>query len=336
MSYASNNHRISGKGLIIACLILFGCEIYLHYDGFLHRYRSVFAVGRAADKIDYVIENRPRLVLVGNSRVDNAIDPALLTEYLDLKRDNAFNLGVPGVNTIALSGITDLLLASAYYSDSEDVFVLLGLDESLFTLKDELNYSVFFANRWKLLKYSEFRLFISTVFRLWGFSDNLKGLREPGRFQDFLQATLSDRESWGGPISQNLGFRAQNGELSAKDSAGSIAVYPTAALDPVATDFFYNLIDSLLEKQVNIAVFFAPLFGRESLFEKRSGNDQYQAVINFLRDRQVAILSTTMGLDFTHKDFLDAGHLNVIGAKKFTASLAESIFAIWPDLGKGS
>lgn len=43
-----------------------------------------------------------------------------------------------------------------------------------------------------------------------------------------------------------------------------------------------------------------------------------------------------MGLDFTHKDFLDAGHLNVIGAKKFTASLAESIFAIWPDLGKGS
>lgn len=47
----------SGKGVLTALLILLGLEFYLHNEDFLHRYRSVFATGRAADKINSILAN---------------------------------------------------------------------------------------------------------------------------------------------------------------------------------------------------------------------------------------------------------------------------------------
>ena len=74
----------SGKGVIVGLLVLLGVELYLHNDDFLHRYRSVFAVGRAADKITFVVKTQPTIVFMGNSRVDNGIAPEVVSSSLGL------------------------------------------------------------------------------------------------------------------------------------------------------------------------------------------------------------------------------------------------------------
>ncbi len=64
-------------GTLVALLLLAAVESVLHTDTFLYRYRSVFAAGRAMDKL-LALEAAPATVLaVGNSRVDNGIHPGV-------------------------------------------------------------------------------------------------------------------------------------------------------------------------------------------------------------------------------------------------------------------
>jgi hypothetical protein len=65
-------------------------------------------------------------------------------------------------------------------------YVLIGLDATLFSPDDELNYVVFFADRWEMAAAGEYKDLLASVFRLWGYSTNLKGLREPSRMREAL------------------------------------------------------------------------------------------------------------------------------------------------------
>lgn len=324
----------SGKGVLTALLILLGLELYLHNEDFLHRYRSVFATGRAADKINYTINRKPQLIFVGNSRVDNAVNPKILIDALRLDSQSAFNLGIPGVNTLVLSGIAGKLVDRQLPGNRPPVIVLLGLDETLFTLADQLNYSVFFADRWQLLLDGNFKLLGSSVLRTWGYSNNLKGLREPGRLRDFFKATLTDQEPWGGPLKNNLGFRAKEGVLSEQEAARIPGENPIPHLDPVTIDYFYRFIASLQKEGVTIAVFYPPLYGRKTAFEQAGNYSEYQKILQFLEKRNVTVIKNKGEVDFKREDFLNAGHLNKYGAEKYTLFLADSIQRLWPGIGK--
>lgn len=312
-----------------------GFEFYLHNEDFLYRYRSVFAVGRAADKINYTITKKPQLIFIGNSRVDNAVNPKILIDSLQLNQYGAFNLGIPGVNTLVLSGIASRVGTIRKQGNKQPVILLLGLDETLFTLDDQLNYSVFFADRWQLLSDGNFKLLISSVLRIWGFSDNLKGLREPGRLKDFFKATLTDQEPWGGSLTSNLGFRAKEGVLNEQEAAQFPAVNPIPNLDPVTVNYFYRFVDSMLKEGIQVAVFFPPLYGRVTAFEQAGNVGQYQQILKQLEKRNVTIIPNKKELKFTREDFLNTGHLNESGANKFTVFLTESIRRLWPEVGKG-
>lgn len=95
-----------GLGLAFALLLLAAVEAVLHTDAFLVRYRSVFAAGRAMDKVRYVESHPPALLIVGNSRVDNGFDPQALAERLGkAQRNHIFNLGLPGSDARTLFGL---------------------------------------------------------------------------------------------------------------------------------------------------------------------------------------------------------------------------------------
>jgi len=322
----------SVKGIVSALVILLGVELYLHNDDFLHRYRSVFAVGRAADKLKFASTEKPELIFLGNSRVDNAIDPNTVAKTLGVERGTVFNFGIPGTNTIVLSGMMHSYLDNIDYAfSSKDTTILLGLDETLFTLADQLNYSVYFANRWELFNSNEYRILFSTVLRLWGYADNLKGLREPGRFRDFILATVSDREPWGGALSDNLGFRAKKGRLDDSKVRSPLTAVNEPLLNPVSLSYFYRMIDKIQSRGLKIAVFFPPLHHRKTAFEEFRESEQYQRVLGYLRERKIPVITTSPELKFNSGDFVNAGHLNVFGAEKFSRELAKWIKKAWPD-----
>src|ERR1700720_1151671 len=91
-----------GAGFVFALALLAVVEVWLHNDDFLYRYRSVFAVGRAMDKLRYVESQAPAVVIVGNSRVDNAFDPVTVRANLHgIEPGQVFNLGMPGADARA-------------------------------------------------------------------------------------------------------------------------------------------------------------------------------------------------------------------------------------------
>ena len=71
-----------GRSFWFALLLLLGVELALHNDTVMHRYRSVFAVGRAMDKLHYVETQPPGVLFLGNSRTDNGIDPRAVSRVL--------------------------------------------------------------------------------------------------------------------------------------------------------------------------------------------------------------------------------------------------------------
>jgi len=93
-----------GGAFWIAVLVLLTAELALHSEPVLHRYRSVFAVGRAIDKLDYVETHVPHVLFIGNSRVDNGVDPHTFSLALGQPASSSFNLGLPGANVIVYLG----------------------------------------------------------------------------------------------------------------------------------------------------------------------------------------------------------------------------------------
>jgi len=324
----------SGKGVIIGLLVLLGVELYLHNDDFLHRYRSVFAVGRAANKIAYVIKMQPAIVFMGNSRVDNGIVPEVVSTTLNLRRGEVFNLGIPGQNTRVLSGVVRNLERRGVLSALQLRYVMIGLDASLFSLEDDLNYSVFLADRWQMAAAGEYRDLFSSLLRLWGFSLNLKGLREPARMQDFIAATLMDREPWGGSVLDNLGHRSNQERLppAQRDEVPNQGA-PTE-LDVRARTYLLTALDQLLARGVNVGVFFTPQYDRSNEFERSGpGHDSYRQLLIDIQARGVELFQVS-DMDAYGADlFSDPGHLNEDGAQRYSTALAQAMHSRWPAIG---
>jgi len=153
------------QGAIFAVLLILMCELCLHTDSFLLKYRSVFAAGRLMDKLDALSELPIDVLLLGNSRIDNGFDPFILKEMTGL---NTFNLGIPGANAEVLYGIVSRLDNEGAFGRGKINKVLLGLDESVFQSGDSLGYGVFVANRNALLQGYQFKELFYTYFRLLG------------------------------------------------------------------------------------------------------------------------------------------------------------------------
>ena len=324
----------SGKGVIIGLLVLLGVELYLHNDDFLHRYRSVFAVGRAADKITHVVKMQPTIVFMGNSRVDNGVAPELVSSILNLRREEVFNLGMPGQTTRVLSGVVRELERRGALSAAQLQCVMIGLDATLFDGVDELNYSVFFADRWEMAAAGEYRDLLSSVFRLWGFSPNLKGLREPARIQDFFAATLTDRDPWGGSVQDNLGFRAKHERLTPAQSKEVPDQEAPEALDIRTRVYLLSALDRLLARGISVGVFFTPQYRRSNEFEwKGTGNDTYRQLLADIQARGVALIHVadmeTYGADL----FSNPDHLNEEGARRYSTALAQAMSSWCPATG---
>ena len=324
----------SGKGVIIGLLVLLGIELYLHNDDFLHRYRSVFAVGRAADKITHVVKMQPNIVFMGNSRVDNGIAPEVVTSTLEMNQGEVFNLGIPGQNTRVLSGVVRELERRGALSAVQLQCVMIGLDATLFYPVDDLNYSVFFADRWEMAAAGEYRDLLSSVFRLWGFSPNLKGLREPARIKDFITATLIDRDPWGGSVRDNLGFRAKQERLTPAQGNKVPDQETPVALDTQARAYLLTALDRLLAHGISVGVFFTPQYRRSNEFERiGSDNDTYRQLLADLQSRGVALIHVTDMGTYGADLFSNPGHLNEEGARRYSAALAQTMRSRCPATG---
>lgn len=321
----------AGKGLLSCLVILLGVELYLHNPDFLHRYRSVFAVGRAADKLEYANHNYPRITFLGNSRVDNSIAPRVIADILGVPERDVFNFGIPGVNSRVLAGIAKEIWSHGSPQPGQDTYFVLGLDDTLLTLEDNLNYSVFFADRGLLLRYKEWRTLSETLVRLWSYSGNLKGLREPARMRDFQQATLYDREPWGGALRENLGYRAQDGALNDRQRREGFTSSLAARPDPLAVEYLMHTVDRLKAKGAHLAVFNTPLYKGQNAFGD-SKTDAYRQILEALEERGVSRIRIPAETKFAAEEFFDPGHLNRSGAERFSRLLADALLKQWPEL----
>ncbi len=310
-----------GTGVLCALVLLFLAEASLHSDLFMHRLRSVFAVGRAFDKVMYVEQHPPQILVLGNSRIDNGIDPVTLTANLSPGL-SAFNLGLPGANAAALFGIVQRLDHDSLLGPGRIERVLIGLDEGLLQAGDSLGYEVFFVK--PKLWNDGLSAFVRSHERLWGYADNLKQLREPAKLIQFLDALRRPVEPIGGGAAERQGYRPGFGE---NQDAGQVARQEAGSTAPpeekVVRDFL-ALLDLLEKRKVQVAVVFPPLLGRKVLYlePQHPGSKPYLAVRQDLAARDIPMFALAPNKDFSSAEFVNAGHLNDAGAQRFSAGLA--------------
>lgn len=313
-----------GAGGLLALILLISAEALLHSDAFMHRLRGVFAVGRAFDKVLYVEQSRPRLLVLGNSRMDNGIDPvALVAEFSP--SSHAFNLGLPGANATALLGIVERLDARKLLGPGGIERVLIGLDEGLLQPGDSLGYEVFFVEP-SLLKDGP-SAFLRSELRLWGYADNLKQLREPAKLIQFADALRRPVEPIGGGAAERKGYRPGFGDNQdagqvARQEAGS-----TAPPSPKVVADFRVLLDLLEKRRVQVAVVFPPLLSRRVLYleDGHPAAAPYRAVGRDLMARDIPIFALARNANFSASEFVNAGHLNDAGAQRFSAGLGRAL-----------
>lgn len=259
--------RWPGRGLLVALVILAVVEAAMHGDGFLYRFRSVFAAGRAMDKIRYVEAHDPALLFLGNSRTDNAFDPRTVLKAAGLNLPGgAFNLGLPGADARVLDGIVERLDRAGKLGPHGVRFVVLALDEALVQPVDSLGQEVFFADRRLLWSDGQYRDALRTVIRLYGFSANLAQLREPAVLERFLRAAVHEVDPLGGAAGEHLGYRAGFGGLQDAQAAklqDNDAVAPPSAVNERR---LLDLLDRLRSRGVQVAVVFPPLRDREVMY----------------------------------------------------------------------
>ncbi|MBV2262680.1 MAG: hypothetical protein KUL79_03865 [Thauera sp.] len=315
---------LPGLGLIVAVALLVGAEALLHSDLFMYRLRAVFAVGRAFDKVLHVERETPHLLVLGNSRVDNGIDPRTLARALP-SAPSAFNLGLPGAGASALLGIVQRLDKQGLLGPQRIETVLIGLDESLLQDGDALGYEVFFAR--PELAEDGLRAFLRARIRLWGYADNLKQLREPAKFVQFLHALCGPLEPTGGAAAQRQGYRPGFGDQQdagqvVRQEAGS-----TAAPSAAQVGDLFALVDLLQTRGARVAVIFPPLLNRKVLYLEPGhlAAAPYLAVRRALEERDVALFALGPGQHMEPAEFVNAGHLNDHGAQRFSAALGAAL-----------
>lgn len=318
-------HGRPGAGALVALALLLAAEASLHSDTFLYRFRSVFAAGRALDKVIYVERHTPKLLIIGNSRVDNGIDPATVAERIQPGM-TAFNLGLPGANASALHGVVRRIDEHGGFAQGRIEYVLIGLDESLLQRDDALGYGVFFPSR--TIGSDNFAATLRGCIRLWGYADNLRQLREPATLARFLRATVMPIDPVGGGAAARLGYRPgftaknQDAEQVMRQEAGS-----TAPPDRRAVEDFWTMLDLLRERGIRIAIVFPPLLTRPVLFLD-PGNpaaEPYRRIRRQLASHGIPMFALNGANVLTASEFLNAGHLNDTGAQRFSAMLGNAL-----------
>lgn len=325
----------SGMGLLTAIVLLAGVEIGLHQDDIVARYAAVFGAGRAMEKVLYLESAPPQLLLLGNSRMDNGFDPRQIAPALGLAPDRVFNLGIPGANMAILYGIVARLDTNSLLGGNGITAAVLELDESELLNDDSLNLRVFFANRDALLQEHDFAALAETWLRLWGYAPNIKGLRDPGPLQKFIQASAGYLPPWGGPARDNLGYRAgirdkfQTVEQLRRQQAGS-SVAPAAK----QLRYLWRLLDLLESRGVRVAVLYPPLLNRKVSFLPGTGSlgSPHRQIAAELADRGIAQLAVGADGPEMVEDFANAGHLNADGGRRYSQVLGRELSALWGPL----
>ncbi len=324
--------RRPGCGLFIAAMLLLAVELWLHTDNFLYRYRSVFAAGRALDKTLYVERNCPALLIIGNSRADNGFDPRTIDRGLSLAIPRgAFNLGIPGADARVLAGILDRLDKSGCLQPGGVRYLVLSLDEALVQSVDSLGQEVYFANVPRMWADQQYHDAIRAAFHLYGYSANLRQLREPATLQRFVHATCRDVEPVGGGAEAFRGYRAgfgglQDAQAALRQEAGSLA--PPEAVN---VGHLWRMLDLLSSRGVRVAVVFPPLLKREVLYLSKDGpaSAAYLAIAAELRRRDIPLIALDAGPPRQPAEFVNAGHLNDRGAQRYSELLAKELNRIW-------
>lgn len=326
-----------GKGLIVGLLIIFFVEAWLHSDHFLHQFRSVFGAGRAMDKVLFVESNSPDLLIVGNSRADNGFDPKTLQQNLGFTLPaGAFNMGIPGADTRILAGILKRLDKAGCFNQNGIRYLVLSLDEALIQDVDTLGQEVFFADPTQMLAGGQYHDLLRSMFRLYGYSQNFRQLREPGTLSRFISAIDEEIEPIGGGAATHLGYRAGFGGL--QDSAAAQR-QEASAIDPPDqgnVGHLWAMLDLLQTRGVQVAVVFPPLLNRDVLYldTMKLESAPYRAIADELLRKNIPLIALDAGQSKNPSEFINAGHLNDLGAQRYSKLLGQALGRIWSVAGE--
>ena len=328
-----------GRGILVALLLLLAVEASLHGEGILYRFRSVFAAGRAMDKVLYVKNHAPELLILGNSRADNGFDPRTITKHwTSIAMRGAFNMGLPGADTRVLAGIVKGLDDDGLLGGEGIDYVLISLDEALVQKVNTLGQDVFFANASWMWVDGQYLDWFRSMLRLYGFVDNLRGLREPASFSRFLKAVWYQVDPIGGSASEHLGYRAGFGDLQDRKAAISQEAGSSAPPDPINVRNLWRMIDLLVRRGVHVAIVFPPLLNRQVLYLSQTSPEgaPYRAILEEIQERGIPVIELEQGIPRDPEEFINAGHLNDLGAQRYSTLLGQDLEKIWGGSGTAS
>lgn len=315
-----------GGAFWLALLLVGLVELAMHSEGIIHKYRAVFALGRAYDKIHHIERNPPQVLFVGNSRTDNGIDPHTVSRSRPDNSLRSFNLGLPGANAIVYHGEIKRLDERGLLGKAAIHTVVLGLDESALQEDNSLGYVGFLADRAALWESGRYLDWLGSHVRLWSYSANLRQLREPEKLLRFVEASSHEVDPVGGSASTYQGYRAG---FWAAQNEGQVVRQETAAQHPPSleiVDFLWQTIDILQSRGVHVFVTILPLRDRASAFVDASpAAEPYRTLLARLRQRGVIVLQTPGG--FSPSEFVNAGHLNDRGAQRYSAEIGRQLAA---------
>jgi hypothetical protein len=315
-----------GRSFWVAALIILCVELALHSEFVMQRYRSVFAVGRAMDKLQYLERHPPGVLFIGNSRVDNGIDPRAVSHALGQPASCCFNLGLPGANLLTWHGMVERLHGQGLLGAEGVHTVVLGLDESALQEDNSLGYVGFFADRSALWASGRYQDWLGSYLRLWSYSANLRQLREPEKALRLIEASTRQVDPVGGAAAAHLGYRAGFG---AAQNQTQIVQQEHAAQQAPAPDvvaFLWRTLDVLQTQGVRVFVTFPPLRDRSpAFFDPDPAAAPYRALRRSLQRRGVTVLPMPTG--YVSSEFVNAGHLNDTGAQRYSAELGRQLWA---------
>lgn len=276
----------------------------------------------------HVEQQPPGLLILGNSRADNAFDPlTVLRQFDDASPASAFNLGLPGADMRVLSGIVERLDRHGVFGPGRTEIVLLVLDEALVQPIDTLGQDVFFASASQLWADGQFHDAFRTQFRLYGYSANFRQLREPAVLLRFMTALRQDVEPVGGGAAEHLGYRAGIGSL--QDLAAARQQEAGSNIPPSAASLrqLWLTLDLLAARGVKVLVVYPPLLNREVLYlmPERPGASPYVTIGRELERRGVPRIALEPDAQRDPHEFVNAGHLNDRGAQRFSALLGQAL-----------
>lgn len=324
--------RPPGAGLLVAVMLLLILELSLHGDALLHRYRSVFAAGRALDKVIYVERHRPELLILGNSRADNGFDPTTVRATMGSGEvRSAFNLGIPGADTRVLLGVVRRLDAEGAFGSAGINRAALVLDEALVQAVDSLGQEVFFADIAQMWRDGQYLDAFRAAFRLYGYSANLRQLREPGTLARFVQASVADIDPVGGAAAAHLGYRAGFGGLQDRASAMLQEAGSRAPPDPVNVANLFRILDLLAARGVSVAIVYPPLLNRDVLYLAGPARERapYLAIVAEFERRHIPQVVLDAGPPRNPAEFVNPGHLDDQGAQRYSALLGRALAQRW-------